>query len=527
MKSALAIVASFLAAHLDSKFPFTTSSPPSSKPPNVIVFLVDDQDELLGGLTPIQKSINTIFNDANSTRFTNSYTVSPLCCPSRASLLTGRFPHNHGAKNNTVNGGCASQDYRENSEPFSIANLAKQELNYTTFFAGKYLNQYKNASHVPPGWDSWYGLLGNSRYFNYSLSENGKKVRYKDDESHYLTNVIKRNLLKFIDTNKNRPFLAFASTPACHAPWDSETKYKDFYRDLAVPDVPSYNYTENNWNRHWMMRRVAKLSSRSYDFLIKAHRGRWRTLRTVDDMMIEVYDRLKDLGIDGNTYIIFTSDNGYHLGNFGLPIDKRQLYDTDVRVPLFIRKPTAKYSRGRGKVGIRHNPTLVSNIDLAPTILDLVGVPKRVWRRQMDGDSLKSSVVDDEVKSRRVYVEYYGEAQEEVGWPGCPNTKGLAQCFPDCVCDDAINNTYTCSIDHKLLKTCQFTDDEDFVEIYNTAIDPYELQNLYTPKHSFSISNDIQPVQVKSQSRKIRDLTSSNFNFSNCKLDECRMLANL
>ncbi|KXJ04436.1 N-acetylglucosamine-6-sulfatase, partial [Exaiptasia diaphana] len=105
------------------------------------------------------------------------FVASPLCCPSRSSILTGKYVHNHRAINNSVNGNCSSSSWQQGPEKMSVGTYLKQ-LNYTTFFAGKYLNQYgkKEAGgpqHVPPGWDNWYGLVGNSRYYNYTLSVNG------------------------------------------------------------------------------------------------------------------------------------------------------------------------------------------------------------------------------------------------------------------------------------------------------------------------------------------------------------------
>ena len=121
--------------------------------------------------------------------------TSPLCCPSRSSILTGQYVHNHHAKNNSLSGGCSSLSWQQGPEKRSISTYMKS-MGYKTFFGGKYLNRYGNPhvggpQHVPPGWDEWYGLVGNSRYYNYTLSVNGQPEKHGDSYGpDYLTDLL-------------------------------------------------------------------------------------------------------------------------------------------------------------------------------------------------------------------------------------------------------------------------------------------------------------------------------------------------
>ena len=128
--------------------------------PNVVLILTDDLDLLQGGMNPLNKTRNLI-GDAGIT-FENSFVSTPICCPSRSSILTGKYQHNTRVYNNTVVGGCNSEYWRNELEPQSISTTA-QEYGYETYYAGKYLNQYGfektgGPEHIPKGWNHWYGL---------------------------------------------------------------------------------------------------------------------------------------------------------------------------------------------------------------------------------------------------------------------------------------------------------------------------------------------------------------------------------
>ncbi|KAL5006866.1 hypothetical protein ScPMuIL_015672 [Solemya velum] len=390
---------------------------------NIVFILTDDQDAELGGQIPMTKTTNL---SETKESFSTTHMCLVLCA-----VLAGRTKQ----------------------EPTAFAAYLKSQ-GYNTFFAGKYLNQYGmkaagGVQHVPTGWDSWLGLVGNSRYYNYTLSNNGKEEKHGSDySSDYLTDLINRHATDFLK-NQNphgRSFFMMLSTPACHAPF-----------------TPAPQYTSNFTN---------KSAPRGGNSIF---RNRWRTLLSVDDMVENVVNLLSKQGLLDNTYIFFSSDNGYHLGQFSLPYDKRQLYQFDVRVPLMIRGP-----------GIKPGQTiddLVQSIDLAPTFVELSGHPPP---KDMDGKSLLPLLHPSQNTTgpfrKTALIEHQGEMEQDI--PGCPQYKNqwMANCptRDHCVCEDSWNNTYGCvvEISTTTYKYCELQDSENFVEVYDLKKDPNEMNNL-------------------------------------------------
>uniref|UniRef100_A0A673B7S6 N-acetylglucosamine-6-sulfatase n=1 Tax=Sphaeramia orbicularis TaxID=375764 RepID=A0A673B7S6_9TELE len=371
--------------------------------------------------SPLNKT-KKLIGDAGIS-FTNAFVASPLCCPSRASILTGKYPHNHRVINNTIEGNCSSKAWQKSEEGQTFPALLKAYAGYQTFFAGKYLNQYGHSDaggveHVPPGWSYWVGLEKNSKYYNYTLSVNGKAQKHGANYS------------------------------------------KDYLTDVL--------------DKHWLIRQAkTPMTNSSVQFLDDAFRKRWRTLLSVDDLVEKIVTRLEVRGELDNTYIFFTSDNGYHTGQFSLPLDKRQLYEFDIRVPLMVRGPNIKPNQT--------SQVLVANVDLGPTVLDIAGYS--VNKTQMDGMSFLPIMGKMNSSSWRtdILVEYEGEGSN-VSDPACPLLgPGVSECFPDCVCEDSYNNTYACVrtvAPSANLQYCEFDDNEVFVEVYNVTADPYQLTNI-------------------------------------------------
>ncbi|XP_073183984.1 N-acetylglucosamine-6-sulfatase isoform X3 [Lepidochelys kempii] len=434
-----------------------------ARKPSVVLILADDQDVCLGGMIPLKKTSALIAEMGIS--FSNAYVPSALCCPSRASILTGKYPHNHHVVNNTLEGNCSSKSWQKIQEPYTFPAVLKSMCGYQTFFAGKYLNEEKN-----------------SKYYNYTLSINGKARRHGENYSaDYLTDVLANMSLDFLEYKSNfEPFFMMISTPAPHSPWIPAPQYKKSFQNVSAPRNGNFNI--HGKDKHWLIRQAkTPMTNSSIQFLDDAFRKRWQTLLSVDDLIEKLVKKLELLGELDNTYIFYTSDNGFHTGQFSLPIDKRQLYEFDIKVPLLVRGP-----------GIKPNQTnkmLVANIDLGPTILDIAGFDLN--KTQMDGMSLLPLLRGDKNVTWRsdVLIEYQGEGHNSSD-PTCPALgPGVTHCFPDCVCEDAYNNTYACVRTLSALwdlQYCEFDDREElflplkqvFVEVYNLTADPHQLTNI-------------------------------------------------
>ncbi|KAK6729442.1 hypothetical protein RB195_006474 [Necator americanus] len=366
---------------------------------NVILIITDDQDIELGSMNFMPKVLKLM--KEKGTEFKSGFVSTPICCPSRSSILTGMYVHNHNVHTNNHN--CSGEDWRKIHEYRSIGVYMK-EAGYRTAYLGKYLNEYEG-DYVPPGWDYWMGLVKNSKFYNYTINFNGNRVKYGADyQKDYFTDLVTNYSVKFIEdhilNHSETPFLVVISYPAPHGPEDPAPQYADLFEDIDSHRTESWNYAPNP-DKQWLLQRTGKMEPVHVAFTDLLHRRRLQTLQSVDEGVHQVFSTLRDHNCLSSTYAFYTSDHGYHLGQFGLIKGKNMPYEFDIRVPFFVRGP-----------GVMKNFSIrepVLNVDLAPTFLAIAGaaVPAHMdGRNLLDLIAMKKAVSQGKAEKAKQHAPW-------------------------------------------------------------------------------------------------------------------------
>lgn len=325
--------------------------------PNILFILTDDADlSMLPKMPQIEERLVS-----EGTTFPNAFASFATCCPSRATILRGQYPHNTGVISNYgTHGGVGAFEAAGNDED----NLATRldAAGYRTGLFGKYLNGYAGG-YVPPGWDEWHGWAG--PYASGKIYENGGLNAYDLSRRHEAT-LLGSKAGSFVRNAKGSPWFAYVAFNSPHNPTYTEPEYADNYRDQSSPEFPAFDEADVSDKPKWV-RQLPRVSDRDRAQYDRKHRDRLRAMRSVDDAIAGLLRSLRETGQIDNTYIVLWNDNGYHMGQHRIPEGKRTVYEEDVRYPMVVRGPGV----GRDAKDER----LVSGADLMPTFLDLAGTP--------------------------------------------------------------------------------------------------------------------------------------------------------
>jgi N-acetylglucosamine-6-sulfatase len=374
--------------------------------PNVVVIMVDDMNVSALAQMPSVRSLI----GAQGTTFDNSVVSYSLCCPSRATFLTGQYAHNHDVLGNTPPDGGFAKLRGAETLPVWLGRAG-----YQTAHVGKFLNGYgtANPTQVPPGWGEWYGSVDPSTYsmWGYTLNENGTLHTYGsptvEDPALYQTDVYADKAINYI--NRKAPgaqpfFLSFAplaphgerALPGVDLSQRNPRpapRHRGDLEGITVPKPPSYDEVDVS-DKPPAVRNRPRITATAERQIAARLKGRLESLLSVDEAVARIVSTLQANGELANTVIVFTSDNGWMQGEHRIVSGKIVPYEESIRVPLMIRGP--------GIPAGKRVTTIAVNTDLAPTILDAADATAGVT---VDGRSLLPIANDPASFARGIVIE--------------------------------------------------------------------------------------------------------------------------
>jgi N-acetylglucosamine-6-sulfatase len=437
----------------------------STHHPNVVVILVDDATTAdVASMPNVQRLIAS-----EGTTFTRNYSPDPICCPARATILTGRYPHNHRVLDNVAPlGGFTLFD-----DSSTVATWLDRD--YRTGLFGKYMNDNASqGSYVPPGWDTYKAPTRHDTYHYVSphMWVNGTLRSFPDEVA---TNLYSKQARAFMSRSvkAGQPFFAYLAIVAPHAgaphddyPFDpgSSPWVPPEYRNTeprTLPADPSVNEADVS-DKPSYVRDRQPLTEDELDLIAERDAQERETLKAVDDEVEAIVGRLADLGVLDHTYIVFASDNGYMDGQHRIKRGKAVPYEPSARVPLLIRGPGfpagASYDRVTGLQ------------DLGPTIL---GVTHEQTDSPIDGVSLRrlahGAIQTD--RPQLIEIPVTAKLSDNAVQRGAHPTRAEARVLSKV---SWFARGYVTSNGWKYVEYPQASE----VELYDLNTDPFELQNL-------------------------------------------------
>jgi N-acetylglucosamine-6-sulfatase len=428
----------------------------------VVVIMTDDQT---AASLPTMQNVNTLLA-GEGTKFDQAIDSFPLCCPSRATNLTGQYAHNHGVLHNAPPFGGFIQLDSTNTLPVWLQNAG-----YRTMHVGRYLNGYEAKYGIPPGWTDWVGLP-HSAAFNYvtwKAFDHGVLKSYPDAQhsGEYLTDFETRRGVELIDEASpgDTPFFLALWYTAPHrgAPRDPDDpsrpgtpspapRHRDAYAGVSMPRHPNFN-EKNMYDKPQVVADRPRLSPEFVAGIEENWRQEIESLMAVDEGVAQIVEALRRNGELENTLVVFMSDNGFMHGEHRALAEKVLPYEESIRVPMVMRGP--------GVPRTRVDRRLVGNMDVTSTILDATDVlPGRV----QDGRSLLELLADPGAEwGRDILIENGNGAN------GVPAYRGI--------------RTYRfLYVEHRT--TGEY-------ELYDLQKDPYQLQSLDGHEEYAKVQRDL------------------------------------
>jgi N-acetylglucosamine-6-sulfatase len=358
--------------------------------PNIVVIESDDQtSESMRVMDSVESRIG-----GQGATFTRSFVNFSLCCPSRATFMTGQYEHNHRVFGNQAPAG----GFARFNALHADNNLAVwlHRAGYYTALIGKYFNSYLKSPPVPAGWSEWRAAPDawpDGNVYDYRLNENGTLVHYGRDPADFKQDVLTRKAVNLVDRRapQTKPFFLWLTYTAPHwtgpdpnpnPPFGCRAAAKPAPRDAhafdsePLPRPPNFNEADVS-DKPAKVRDLPRLSAGQIADIQRGYRCELESLQSVDQGVGKVMDALEASGELDNTLVVYTSDNGYFHGEHRIPKDKDRIYEESIRVPLQMRGPGIPS-------GVKVSD-LAINADLAPTILDEANARPGL---AMDGRSL-------------------------------------------------------------------------------------------------------------------------------------------